>query len=357
MRKGWLYATGLVCLMAACTGTPQSSADGLCSIDVAGAMVKPAELKLSELGSDVRYVLLETTDSCLIGGNPNILLLDKQIAVVSGKNCFLFDKETGKFLTKVGHVGEDPEAYSGPAPTYNDVDGLLYFMRRPATLQKYDMQGKYRGKLTIPTPPASPGDFCFTDSLVIGHYNNLAMGYNARSLLFFNEAGEQVDTVPSLFPVLPEKGVQDIASISVIKQGNAGIVLSNFKDGENSASITGIDPSLYEAAVMDGATKKQQMRHITLPGIKPVFIMMLILDCGKIFNSDFGLFYQVTGGIPQSLYTTVSTFDTYVYNAIQSTAPIGQTAAASFFQAICSCGMILLANWVVSKLDNENRII
>ena len=98
MRKRWLYATGLVCLMAACTGTPQSSADGLCSIDVAGAMEKPAELKLSELGSDVRYVLLETTDSCLIGGNPNILLLDKQIAVVSGKNCFLFDKETGKFL-------------------------------------------------------------------------------------------------------------------------------------------------------------------------------------------------------------------------------------------------------------------
>lgn len=62
------------------------------------------------------------------------------------------------------------------------------------------------------------------------------------------------------------------------------------------ASITGIDQSLYEAAVMDGATKWQQTVHITLPSIKPVFIMMLILDCGKIFNSDFGLFYQVTGG-------------------------------------------------------------
>lgn len=123
------------------------------------------------------------------------------------------------------------------------------------------------------------------------------------------------------------------------------------------ASITGIDPSLYEAAVVDGATKTQQMRHITLPGIKPVFIIMLILDCGKIFNSDFGLFYQVTRGVPQSLYTTVSTFDTYVYGAIQSSSPIGQTAAVSFFQAICSCGTILLANWVVSKLDNENRLI
>ena len=122
-------------------------------------------------------------------------------------------------------------------------------------------------------------------------------------------------------------------------------------------SITGIDPALYEAAVMDGATKTQQMRHITLPGIKPVFVMMLILDCGKIFNSDFGLFYQVTGQIPASLYETVSTFDTFIYKAMQSTAPIGQTAAASFFQAICSCGTILFANWVVSKIDNENRII
>lgn len=123
------------------------------------------------------------------------------------------------------------------------------------------------------------------------------------------------------------------------------------------ASITGIDQSLYEAAVMDGATKLQQARYITLPSIKPVFIMMLILDCGKIFNSDFGLFYQVTGGIPRSLYNTVSTFDTYIYMAIQSTAPIGQTAAASFFQAVCSCGTILLANWVVRKIDNENSLI
>lgn len=123
------------------------------------------------------------------------------------------------------------------------------------------------------------------------------------------------------------------------------------------ASITGIDPSLYEAAVMDGATKAQQVRHITLPSIKPVFVMMLILDCGKIFNSDFGLFYQVTKGIPQSLYTTVSTFDTYIFNAIQSGAPIGQTAAPNFFQAVCSCATILFANWVVSKVDNDNRII
>ena len=123
------------------------------------------------------------------------------------------------------------------------------------------------------------------------------------------------------------------------------------------AAITGIDPSLYEAAVMDGATKWQQAKYITMPSIKTVLVMMLILDTGKIFYSDFGLFYQVTGGIPQSLYTTVSTFDTYIYKAIQSSAPIGKTAAASFFQSVCCCVTILIANWVVSKIDEDSAII
>lgn len=246
MKKEWLYAVGLVCLVSACTGTPQSSADGLCSsIDVAGAMEKPAELKLSELGSDVRYVPLETTDSCLVGGSPNILLLDKEIVVFSRQTCFIFDKESGKFLSKVGHLGDDPEAYSTAAPTYNDVNGLLYFMRRPGKLQKYDLQGNYRGGVTIPTPPDSPSDFSFTDSVIIGRYGNI-VGDNGRALLLFNEAGEQLDTVPSLLPVLPNRGVDDINSISVKKQGNAGIILTTFKSGDASASVAGI-PFLWKS--------------------------------------------------------------------------------------------------------------
>ena len=123
------------------------------------------------------------------------------------------------------------------------------------------------------------------------------------------------------------------------------------------ATITGIDPSLYEAAQIDGASKWQQARFITMPCIKPVLIMMLILDVGKIFYSDFGLFYQATGGIPASLYNVSSTFDTYIYNAIQTGAPIGKTAAASLFQSVCCCITILIANWFVKKLDKESAII
>lgn len=259
MKKRWFYSVALACLMASCTGTPQSADDELCFIDVAGAMENPVELKLSELGGDVRYVALETTDSCLIGANPVIQLLDKQIAVIQGGNCFLFDKESGKFLTKVGHAGEDPEAFSTPTPTYNDVDGLLYFMRQPATLQKYDVQGQYRGKLTMATPPAAPADFCFTDSLVIGHYNNWALSYNASSLAYYNEAGERVDTIPNMYPVSEVK-MQDIASISVLKQGILGIVMSKFNNGESAINILGI-PFLWKS---DGQVRYKEVFNDTI---------------------------------------------------------------------------------------------
>jgi putative aldouronate transport system permease protein len=123
------------------------------------------------------------------------------------------------------------------------------------------------------------------------------------------------------------------------------------------ASITGIDRSLYEAAVTDGATKWQQAKYITMPSLKPIIIMMFILNVGHIFYSDFGLFYQVTQGVPNSLSKVASTFDTYIYQALQSNVTIGKTAAAGFFQSICCCLTILLANWIVSKIDEESAII
>ena len=123
------------------------------------------------------------------------------------------------------------------------------------------------------------------------------------------------------------------------------------------ASITGIDPSLYEAAIIDGATKRQQTKYITLPCIKPIIIMMFILNIGRIFYSDFGLFWQVTQGVPNSLSKVASTFDTYIYSALQSNMPIGKTAAASFFQSIACCLTILLANYIIKKIDEDNAII
>ena len=123
------------------------------------------------------------------------------------------------------------------------------------------------------------------------------------------------------------------------------------------ANISGIDGTLYEAAVMDGANKWQQMKFITLPCLKNVIIMMFILNVGKVFYSDFGLFYQLSQGASGSIFNATATIDTYVYNALRSNTPVGMTSAATFFQSVACCITILLANWIVKKIDEDSAII
>ena len=124
------------------------------------------------------------------------------------------------------------------------------------------------------------------------------------------------------------------------------------------ASITGIDTSLYEAAVLDGASKWQPAKYITLPSLQPIIIMMFILAVGRIFSSDFGLFYQVTQGAKQPLTPIVATFDVKIYQMLNSaTTSIGKTSAASMFQAVVGCITILSANAIVRKVDKSSALI
>ena len=123
------------------------------------------------------------------------------------------------------------------------------------------------------------------------------------------------------------------------------------------ASITGIDTSLYEAAVLDGASKAQQARYITLPSLQPIIIMMFILAVGRIFSSDFGLFYQVTRGANVKIAEVVTTFDVKIYQMVSTSSRLGQNAAASMFQSIVGCITILTANAIVSKIDRNSALI
>ena len=124
------------------------------------------------------------------------------------------------------------------------------------------------------------------------------------------------------------------------------------------ASITGIDTSLYEAAVLDGASKWQQAKYITLPSLQSIIIMMFILAVGRIFSSDFGLFYQVTQGAKQPLTSIVATFDVKIYQMLNSASvSIGKTSAASLFQSVIGCITILTANAIVRKVDKSSALI
>lgn len=121
------------------------------------------------------------------------------------------------------------------------------------------------------------------------------------------------------------------------------------------ASIVGVDRSYYEAAALDGATKWQQVCRITVPLISPVIIMMVLLNIGKIFYSDFGLFYQVPMQSGPLLDIT-STIDTYVYRGLMKLGDIGMSGAASFYQSVVGFITIFVCNWIVKKRSPENSL-
>lgn len=123
------------------------------------------------------------------------------------------------------------------------------------------------------------------------------------------------------------------------------------------ASIAGIDESLYEAAEIDGASKWKQILNITIPSLTPVIIIMTVLALGRIFNADFGLFYQVTLGLGNGILKPVAEVaDTYVYSALRNTGDIGMASAANLYQSVVGFITILTANWIVKKISSENSL-
>lgn len=119
------------------------------------------------------------------------------------------------------------------------------------------------------------------------------------------------------------------------------------------ASICGIDKSYFEAAMIDGASKWQQIKYITLPSLKPILIIMFITAVGGMFRADFGLFYQLPKN-SGALYPVTNVIDTYVYRGLSSLGNIGMSSAAGLYQSFVGLILILVANGIVRKVDKEN---
>ena len=121
------------------------------------------------------------------------------------------------------------------------------------------------------------------------------------------------------------------------------------------SAITGIDRSQYEAAAVDGATKWQQMLHVTLPHLKPIIIVLLIMNVGKIFNADFGLFWSVPMN-SAPLFPVTQVVDTYVYRSYKFTGDVGMSTAAGFLQNLVGFICIMGANAIVRRLDADSSL-
>ena len=121
------------------------------------------------------------------------------------------------------------------------------------------------------------------------------------------------------------------------------------------ASLIGIDPSFYEAARLDGASKWQEITKIPLPSLVPTIITLLLLSIGRIFYSDFGLFYQVpmNSGV---LFPTTNVIDTYVYRALIEQGNISMSSAAGVYQSLVGFCVVMLSNWIVRRVDKDQAL-
>lgn len=121
------------------------------------------------------------------------------------------------------------------------------------------------------------------------------------------------------------------------------------------ATIIGFDKTYYEAAVVDGATIWQQITKITLPLLRPTVIMLTIMSLGRMFASDFGLFYQVpmNSGV---LFPTTNVIDTYVYRALIERGNISMSSAAGVYQSVVGFVIVMLSNWIVRKADKDQAL-
>ncbi len=121
------------------------------------------------------------------------------------------------------------------------------------------------------------------------------------------------------------------------------------------ATILGFDRAYYEAATIDGCSKWQQITKITIPMLKPTIIMLTLMSVGRIFYSDFGLFYQVpmNSGL---LFPVTQTIDTYVFRSLITLGNVSMSSAAGVYQSLVGFVLVLGANLAVRKLDPESAL-
>lgn len=119
------------------------------------------------------------------------------------------------------------------------------------------------------------------------------------------------------------------------------------------AAIMGIDTGMIEAAEIDGVTSWQRIRYIMIPCLRPTFVMLILFSIGSILKGNFQLFYNVIGGSNKILFSTTDIIETYVYRAMMSNFNFSSASAVSLFQSVFGFATVMIANFVVRRIDPD----
>ena len=182
----------------------------------------------------------------------------------------------------------------------------------------------------------------FISTVVLGIFASGLMNYDngAINAMLTSLGFERVAfyTSPNMWPV--------ILLIAVIWKG------AGYSSVVYLATIAGIDAELYEMAKIDGASRWDEMRFISLPMLRATIIVLTLLSVGRIMNADFGLFYNVTQDMP-SLYPTTDVIDTFIYRALRKTGDVGISSATALFQSLVSFALVLISNFIARRIDES----
>ncbi|WP_018756322.1 ABC transporter permease [Paenibacillus terrigena] len=118
------------------------------------------------------------------------------------------------------------------------------------------------------------------------------------------------------------------------------------------AAIMGISDEYYEAAKIDGANIMQRIWHITVPMLKPTFVILLLFALGSIMKGQFDLFYQLVGN-NGLLFDVTDIIDTYVYRSLKVNFDIGMATAAGLYQSLFGFVLIMSVNYIIKKINED----
>ncbi len=121
------------------------------------------------------------------------------------------------------------------------------------------------------------------------------------------------------------------------------------------AAITGISPEYYESAQIDGASRLQQIFRITIPLIRPITIILVLMAIGRIFYGDFGMIYGIIGD-QGLLFPTTDVIDTFVYRALRRLGDIGMASAVSLLQSIGGFALVLASNLLARRYSDGGAL-
>lgn len=238
MKKS-LLSIALITVLYSCT-QQVSQDDSNNTINILPAWENPTNLTCSQLGKSIRYVPLETTDSSLIGDSYQTYLTKSHILITTDNRSLLFDKETGKFLCQIGHMGDDPEGYLVNECFVHPEKEEFGFPRHNKLI-KYGLDGKYIGEMDFPSGGLSTTCYPLLTGSSALVYSGQSFGGNGDFQLFHTSGkGEKTDSIILRDGASAAINPSDIKSISVFKGAKAksiiglmaysGLILIEMKD-------------------------------------------------------------------------------------------------------------------------------